>query len=392
MDSDDIMDYESDQYDSYDDQYGDLSENDEFLKEFDKEFGLVKIRYEIKSLRHELEQEKKDRVKQNLELLKEIGDLKAENLKFRDALDYQESRGRKNNIMIFGVPENEHSAPPEDIVREICSDIHVQINPNEITEAYRVGRNKGNRPICCKVATFKKKSEIMYKNKQQGHLAILHDLTKKERNDKKRLQSRLVNARHRGMKAHVRNGKLIVNNISFTEAEYDEHIGNIARRPDVQQPQDSRRAPPQSAAGRENRSPPSERPPPKGHVAARSAETTTSAATAQQTPRDQRAAARSAEKTARVAPPPPPTTARKIAAPATQPALRARAAPPPHSVKTTAKAVRPPPPPRQTLAAAAAARGGCPVTGSTSSAVKMKSQRPQINKKSCSNFRDIPNY
>ena len=322
-------------------------------------YDLERWRFEMMALWHELSQERKERSQQYNKLQNEVDLLKKENLKLKDALDFQESKNRKNNILIFGVSEHDTSTTPENTINEICKNLEVKIGPTDISDAYRVGRNKGCRPILCKVATFQKKSEILNKNKKVGQYAILHDLTKKERHDKKRLKSRLDDARSRGLKAFIRNGMLIINNMTFTEAEYDEHIGNTAGGgPDMQQPRSSRRSSPPRAAQRENHSPPSPRPP-DGHLEPPDGKEVV----AQPSPRHQRAAARNSEEAARVVKPPPPpqhaAAARRVQRqPATQAAERRRAS----CARDLGKKPPQPPPPRQILSAV---KGSGPLTRST---------------------------
>lgn len=179
------------------------------------------ILFEIKNLRDEINEEKNLRASQNNELKSQVAALRKENKYLRDALDIQEAKSRKNNVIIFGLEENESNESPTETVIEICKSMNVELKSETITDAFRIGRNKGSRPIVCKVASFGKKCEIMRKSKTQNSFKILNDLTKKERRDRKEFHHYIRAAKSNGHNAFVRNGTLVVNGRVFKKADLD---------------------------------------------------------------------------------------------------------------------------------------------------------------------------
>ena len=186
---------------------------------------IEKFTLEFNAMKKLLEDERELRTAQVTELQVKLTQVQSENKKLLQSIDILESKRRKNNVIIFGVDEQDNGESPGTTVENICEQLDVDISPGMISDAYRVGRNKGKRPIVCTVSSFRKKTEIMQKNKAKGQFAILHDLTKKERREKKELKGRLDEARSRGYHAYIRHGNLIVEGQTFTR---DDLLGNAA--------------------------------------------------------------------------------------------------------------------------------------------------------------------
>ena len=186
---------------------------------------INKFTHEFNTMKKLLEDERALRIAQITKLQVQLTQVQSENIKLLQTIDILESKSRKNNVIIFGVDEQENGESPVTTVENICQTLDVDINQGTISDAYRVGRNKGKRPIVCTVSSFRKKTEIMQKNKSNGQFAILHDLTKKERREKKELKKHLDDARSRGHRAYIRHGNLIINGLTFTREEL---LGNAA--------------------------------------------------------------------------------------------------------------------------------------------------------------------
>jgi hypothetical protein len=123
------------------------------------------------------------------EMKSEVQQLKQSNRELQDMFQFQGALLRKNNILIHGIQENENENTAA-VVHDICTDLHVDLNDESITEAFRIGRKKGQRPILCKLNSFSKKKEILDKKISLGsnQFSIYHDLSKVDRDNKKLLK------------------------------------------------------------------------------------------------------------------------------------------------------------------------------------------------------------
>jgi hypothetical protein len=161
------------------------------------------------------------------EMKDELQNLRDSNRELQDKVNNQEAILRKNNILIHGVAEcdNEDTVA---VVNDICSTLNVQINQGTITEAIRLGRNKGKRPILCKLNAFTKKKEIMDKNRARGtnQFSIYHDMSKQDREYKKLLKPYRDYAVQHKYKAHIRGSKLIIDGEAWTLDELRERFDN----------------------------------------------------------------------------------------------------------------------------------------------------------------------
>jgi uncharacterized membrane-anchored protein YhcB (DUF1043 family) len=169
-------------------------------------------------------------VSQHNDMKKELQQLRDSNRDLTEKVNMQESILRKNNIIIHGITETENENT-EDVVYNVCSDLSVNIRDGMITEAVRMGRNKGKRPILCKFNTFAKKKEIMDKNRSRGsnQFSIYHDLSKNDRDHKKLLKPYRDYAVQHNYKAYIRGSKLIINGETWTLEELEEHFGDQMR-------------------------------------------------------------------------------------------------------------------------------------------------------------------
>jgi hypothetical protein len=181
------------------------------------------LKQQLEHLKNLLFDERADRIAEHAVLNHKIEVLEREKRQYQHCVDKQESNNRKNNIIIFGEnePQKHENKSCESIVREICGSLKVNIEPYAISEAFYVGRNRGRRPIVCKFANFSKKCELLRKNKKEGNYSILHDLTKKERQERKELQHHVNVARRKGHRAFVRNGAVVVDGHVFTREQLD---------------------------------------------------------------------------------------------------------------------------------------------------------------------------
>ncbi|KAF4531525.1 hypothetical protein B566_EDAN019253, partial [Ephemera danica] len=175
------------------------------------------IRKEVSNIKVLVQNYEKKCTEQNTELKNEVLQLKESNKELQDMVHTQAAILRKNNILIHGIKENDNEDTPT-VVHDICADLNVQLADGVVTEAFRVGRNKGQRPILCKLNSFAKKKEILDKNRSRGsnQFSIYHDLTKTDRANKKLLKPYRDQAVQRNQRAYIRGSKLIINGAPWT--------------------------------------------------------------------------------------------------------------------------------------------------------------------------------
>ncbi|KAJ4425621.1 hypothetical protein ANN_27817 [Periplaneta americana] len=91
-------------------------------------------------------------------------------------VDYLENQSRRNNIVIYGVHEENGKRweETENLVRRVVAKIGIDLVNSDIERAHRVGRlNGGKRPIVCRPAHFKMKCSILRGSKYLNGTGIV---------------------------------------------------------------------------------------------------------------------------------------------------------------------------------------------------------------------------
>jgi hypothetical protein len=185
------------------------------------------IQQELSNVRHTMDEFKTCCTSQYKEMKEEIANLKERNEELLDMVNTHENAVRKNNIIIHGVEEKD-TISAEQVVTSICAELGVTVNNENIAEAFRIGRNKGKRPIVCKLNTFKKKKEIIDKSRGMTSTPyyITHDLSKQEREAKQKLRKYREYAISQNLTAYIRGTKLIINGQAWTHDELQDYFDN----------------------------------------------------------------------------------------------------------------------------------------------------------------------
>jgi hypothetical protein len=147
----------------------------------------------------------------------EISELKKSNNVMQDKIDQLENENRKNNIVVFGLVENEGNDSFEDFRILAETKLDVVISKEEVDQAYRIGNLRGQRPIMICFSQYKSKITIMQNvGKLKGsQISISDDLTPKARTIKKRLLKCAKEARDFGYKVKMRDRALIINDVKL---------------------------------------------------------------------------------------------------------------------------------------------------------------------------------
>lgn len=125
-----------------------------------------------------------------------------------------ETAKRKNNLVFFGV-EEEGKTETElvDHIKDIVEDTGVQMNSQEISNLYRIGKKTENRsrPVVVSLTTMWKKHLIL-KNKSSlpPNIYVKEDYSKEILEKRKQLQPQLEEEKKKGNIAYLKRDQLIV--------------------------------------------------------------------------------------------------------------------------------------------------------------------------------------
>ena len=149
----------------------------------------------------------------------QISSLEANNEELKARVDHLENETRKNNVIIFGLPDVSDNELTMDTVMSFTqNNLKVNLPESDIATCYRLGKNKGKRPIFITLNSYKSKLELMKSApKLKGtKMSISDDLTPKARAAKRLLLKCAHEAREKKFTAKIRGRTLDVNGQIFT--------------------------------------------------------------------------------------------------------------------------------------------------------------------------------
>lgn len=165
----------------------------------------------------------------------EMKKIKEENTELKARIAKQEGRIgslereiRKKNLIIKGIEEkeNENENEAHDKVTSIIQKIGVNINPDDIDIAKRIGKynKQKKRPVLIKLTKESTKLEILKNAKtlKGTDIWINEDYSKEVQEERKRLIPKMREARDKGYKAQIKYNKLIINNEIYKEDGMEE--------------------------------------------------------------------------------------------------------------------------------------------------------------------------
>lgn len=197
-------------------------QNDEITKQ------NVEINANIKEIKTDLSKQ----TEEINNIIKKVSVLENENLDLKKKLLVAEQKIRKNNLVIYGVEENENADIISVTIKIFSTKLNVEINPLDINNIYRVGIKSENkrRPVIVELVRYIKKQEIfaqVAKLKGTG-ISLAHDLTPEEREEKKILYSHYKAARAKNYLAKIRKNTLYVNGDPYTYEDLkNKELGDI---------------------------------------------------------------------------------------------------------------------------------------------------------------------
>lgn len=146
---------------------------------------------------------------------REIEELKTENEILREKINYLEKNRRINNIILYGIKENETTSfcLMELIKKKFKGDLNISVDSRDINSVYRLGKkvkdSKG-RPILISFVNNWKKNEIMKNKKKLINAFISEDYPKEVLDRRRELQSQLKEEREKGNYVYINYDKLVI--------------------------------------------------------------------------------------------------------------------------------------------------------------------------------------
>jgi hypothetical protein len=149
---------------------------------------------------------------------KSLEALRTENTSLHNRLTHLERQARRNNIVIFGVPDN---MQPEAALQKVAKERLGLDEGVEIESAYRFGRQTEKRPILVKLCSQQDKQDIMANvRKLKGtRIVITDDLTPEEQATRRTILGAAWAAKDKGIVCKVRRTGLLVNDRLVPVAE-----------------------------------------------------------------------------------------------------------------------------------------------------------------------------
>lgn len=188
---------------------------------------VLKLLREIAAQNNEIKQDIKEIKRELVKHTETIGELKnkinvleLENSEIKKELRITQRKIKKNNIIIFGLPDDEELDVKTQVKALAANSLGVTLEEIEIDNVYRIGTKKVNKPRAVIVELVRniKKQEI-FKNvtKLKGTgIIITNDLIPEEIEEKKVLVRHLKLAREKQYNATIKNNKLVVNGETYT--------------------------------------------------------------------------------------------------------------------------------------------------------------------------------
>lgn len=141
--------------------------------------------------------------------------------KLQKKVDFLENERRKNNLVVYGLKEEERSVLEllSAFKNTIKDELNIEIYDQEITKIHRLGRTKGKapRPLLISFGNHWKRLEILRNKKMFKTISISEDFSKDILEKRKALKGELAKEREKGNYAYIKGGTLVVKSNANTE-------------------------------------------------------------------------------------------------------------------------------------------------------------------------------
>lgn len=186
---------------------------------------LTKQNAEISKDVKEIKQKADIQNKEILSLQNRLIDLEKKNEALENRLHQTEISLKKNNLVIFGLPEKENENLNEEVHTLINNKLNVPFEVNDVDILHRIGKVQDNktRPVLLKVSKYITKSNILknVSSLKGSSIAIANDLTTGQQQDQKILYKHYKEAKQKNLNPKIRGNKLVVNGVYYTIEELD---------------------------------------------------------------------------------------------------------------------------------------------------------------------------
>ncbi|CAG9825780.1 unnamed protein product [Phaedon cochleariae] len=158
------------------------------------------------------------------ELEEKVKFLETQNNDLNAEIEIVKRNKKKNNLVIFGIEEVEESETWSVVKATLESKLSIKLEEDDINNSLRIGKQNtnGKRPIILELVRNLKKQEIL-KNcrKLKGtEISISHDLTPKERDEKKVLYKHYKEAKENKCEATLFRNKLVINGVPYKYEDF----------------------------------------------------------------------------------------------------------------------------------------------------------------------------
>lgn len=139
---------------------------------------------------------------------------------------------RKNNLILFGVKENEMPEALETVVLNLVRTVtDIKLSSDDIDDAFRLGKKTNGkcRPVLLSLVSNKKTRLILSMKHlfKQAKIVVTQDLPKEVLEEKKRLQPMITALNREGTKASFRMGLVILNGEKLSKEEIEEQMNKF---------------------------------------------------------------------------------------------------------------------------------------------------------------------
>lgn len=194
----------------------------------DEQFQLLfdKMKMELNNQTTELKKSITDSIMERMEeklepIIAENKQLKTKVESLERELDYLKREKKSNNVIIFGLKEEEKSKLEllQKIKLKLNDNLSIKLEDYEVNKIHRIGKTSINgkpRPVLLSFVSGWKKGEVMKNKKYLEEIYITEDYSKEVLEKRKALQPQLIEERNKGNMAYIKYDRLIVkeNNIN----------------------------------------------------------------------------------------------------------------------------------------------------------------------------------
>jgi hypothetical protein len=137
---------------------------------------------------------------------------------------------RKNNIIFFGVKENEEDQEhiESSIIELIRTVSNIKLKVDDINDVFRLGKKVigKKRPVLLSLRNYNKKASLLSMKHifKACKITITEDLPKEIQDEKKRLKPMITALNKEGKKASMRLGEVILNGRKLNKEEIEEEM------------------------------------------------------------------------------------------------------------------------------------------------------------------------